>query len=63
MSPSSAGAARGTAMREIDPLDLVETIREALLVLEPDLTIALREPLLLPNIRSRAGGHDRPQAL
>ena len=26
-------------MREIDPLDLVETIREALLVLEPDLTI------------------------
>ena len=26
-------------MREIDPLDLVETIREGLLVLEPDLTI------------------------
>ncbi len=26
-------------MREIDPLDLVETIREGLLVLDPDLTI------------------------
>ena len=27
------------AMREVDPLDLLETIREGLLVLEPDLTI------------------------
>jgi len=26
-------------MREVDPLDLVETVREGLLVLEPDLTI------------------------
>src|SRR5476649_826570 len=26
-------------MREVDPLDLVETIREGILVLEPDLTI------------------------
>ncbi len=26
-------------MREVDPLDLLETIREGLLVLEPDLTI------------------------
>jgi PAS domain-containing protein len=26
-------------MRDVDPLDLVETIREAILVLEPDLTI------------------------
>ena len=26
-------------MREVDPLDLVETIREGLLVLDPDLTI------------------------
>jgi two-component sensor histidine kinase len=26
-------------MREVDPLDLVETIREGLLVLEPDLTV------------------------
>src|ERR1700732_4767662 len=26
-------------MRDVDPLDLVETIREGLLVLEPDLTI------------------------
>jgi chemotaxis protein methyltransferase CheR len=27
-------------MREIDPVDIVETIREGLLVLEPDLTVA-----------------------
>ena len=26
-------------MRELDPLDLVETIREGLLVLDPDLTV------------------------
>jgi PAS domain-containing protein len=26
-------------MREVDPLDLAETIREGLLVLEPDLTV------------------------
>jgi len=26
-------------MREVDPLDLLETIREGLLVLDPDLTI------------------------
>ena len=26
-------------MREVDPLDLVETIREGLLVLDPDLTV------------------------
>jgi PAS domain-containing protein len=26
-------------MPEIDPLDLVETIREGLLVLDPDLTV------------------------
>jgi PAS domain-containing protein len=26
-------------MNDVDPLDLVETIREAILVLEPDLTI------------------------
>ena len=26
-------------MRDVDPLDVVETIREAILVLEPDLTI------------------------
>jgi chemotaxis protein methyltransferase CheR len=31
--------AQDPAMREVDPLDLVETIREGLLVLEPDLTI------------------------
>ena len=28
-------------MREVNPLDIVETIREGLLVLEPDLTIRL----------------------
>jgi PAS domain S-box-containing protein len=28
-------------MREVDPLDLVETIREGLLVLDPDLTVRL----------------------
>ena len=27
------------AMQDVDPLDLVETIRESLLVLEPDLTV------------------------
>ena len=26
-------------MREVDPLDLVETIREGLLVLDPDLRV------------------------
>ena len=26
-------------MSEVDPLDLVETIREGLLVLDPDLTV------------------------
>ena len=35
MSPQEAGH----AVREVDPLDLVETIREGLLVLDPDLTI------------------------
>jgi PAS domain-containing protein len=28
-------------MREVDPLDLVETIREGLLVIDPDLTVRL----------------------
>ena len=26
-------------MREVDPLDIVETIREGVLVLDPDLTV------------------------
>src|ERR1700676_3878645 len=38
MSPAIRGA-REPAMNEVDPLDLVETIRDGLLVLEPDLTI------------------------
>ena len=29
----------GTAVREVDPLDLVETIREGVLVLDPDRTV------------------------
>jgi PAS domain-containing protein len=29
----------GAGMRDVDPLDLVDTIREGLLVLEPDLTV------------------------
>ena len=27
-------------MRDVDPLDLVETIREGVLVLKPDLTVS-----------------------
>jgi PAS domain S-box-containing protein len=38
MRPSE-GVAGAVALREVDPLDLVETIRECLLVLEPDLTV------------------------
>jgi chemotaxis protein methyltransferase CheR len=34
-----AGPAGGVAVRKVIPLDVVETIREGLLVLEPDLTI------------------------
>src|ERR1700674_2141882 len=36
VSRRCAGAA---AMRDVNPLDLVETIREGILVLDPDLTI------------------------
>ena len=36
--PASEGAEE-PAVREVDPLDLVETIREGLLVLDPDLTV------------------------
>ena len=39
MGPVSARHARTAAMNDVNPLDLVETIREAILVLEPDLTI------------------------
>jgi chemotaxis protein methyltransferase CheR len=35
----SLATAQEPPMREVDPLDLVETIREGLLVLEPDLTV------------------------
>ena len=39
MSPVSGRRARAVAMRDVNPLDLVETIREGALVLEPDLTV------------------------
>src|ERR1700692_943846 len=39
MSPVSRRCAGAAAMRNVDPLDLLETIREGILVLEPDLTI------------------------
>ena len=35
MSPESEGV-QEPSVREVDPLDIVETIREGLLVLEPD---------------------------
>src|ERR1700681_4028190 len=38
MSPAIRGA-REPAMNEVDPLVLVETIRDGLLVLDPDLTV------------------------
>src|SRR4029077_16117318 len=38
-SPEGFRPAGAVAMRKIVPLDLVETVREGLLVLEPDLTI------------------------
>ena len=39
MSPVIRRCAGAVAVREVDPLDLVETIREGLLVLDSDLTI------------------------
>src|SRR5271165_1803449 len=39
MSPVGRRCAGAAAMREVNPLDLVDTIREGILVLEPDLTI------------------------
>jgi hypothetical protein len=33
-------------MRDVNPLDLAETTREGILVLEPDLTIRFCDPLL-----------------
>jgi hypothetical protein len=43
-------------VREFDPWDLVETVREGLLVLDSDLAICF-------DIRSRTRGRDRPEAL
>src|ERR1700730_15917080 len=37
--PDGYGSARAVTVRKVIPLDVVETIREGLLVLEPDLTI------------------------
>src|SRR6202521_914416 len=39
MSPVIGGCSGAPAMRNVNPLDLVETIREGILVLDPDLTI------------------------
>src|ERR1700674_4346268 len=39
MSPVIGGCSGAPAMRNVNPLDLVETVREGILVLEPDLTI------------------------
>jgi PAS domain-containing protein len=39
MGPGIRKGAQEPAMREVDPLDLVETIREGMLVLDPDLTV------------------------
>ena len=44
-------------MRKVVPLDVVETIREGLLVLEPDLTIRFVNRSFCPDIRSRAKGY------
>jgi hypothetical protein len=63
MSPVSGRCARAAAMRDVNPLDLVETIGEGALVLEPDLTIPLCEPLLLRHIRSRFRSGGRAEGL
>ena len=51
------------AVHEVDPWDLVETVREGLLVLELRSDHPLREPFLLRHIRSRARGCGWPEAL
>ena len=43
-------------MREVDPLDLVETIREGLLVRDPDLTSGC-VPFLWRHIHSHPKGY------
>jgi hypothetical protein len=42
-----------TAMRKVIPLDVVETIREGLLVLEPDLTINFANRSFCQHLQSR----------
>src|ERR1700692_2356980 len=39
MRPRHQKVRRAPPVREVEPLDIVETIREGLLVLEPDLTV------------------------
>jgi hypothetical protein len=46
-------------MREIDPVNIIETIREGLLVVEPDLPV----DLLLQHVHGFATGYSRPQTL
>ena len=43
-------------MCEVDPLDLVETIREGL-VLDPDLTVRFATPFLWRHIHSHPRGY------
>ena len=40
-------------MRDVNPLDLVETIREGILVLDPDLTIRFANRSLMTYPQSR----------
>ena len=50
-------------MREVDPLDLVETIREGLLVLDPDLTVRFANRSFCDTFAVDARGYGRPEAL
>ena len=49
-------------MRKVVPLDVVETIREGLLVLEPDLTIRFANRSFCQIFEVAPGGHGRPEA-
>ena len=49
-------------MRDVNPLDLQETIRKGVLAFEPDLTVLLCEPILQRHIRARLRA-DRAEGL
>ena len=61
--PPHRKVSRSRCVSEVDPWDLVETVREGLLVLDSDLTICFANRFLLRHIRSRTRGCDRPEAL